>query len=407
MTNLQKTFQDLIIDSYRGLFPDINLRDEVRNVFYETPRHDFVTQFQIAKHSGSILLHGEIDEMQQYFSIIYRDQFLITHVDQENNVISSLSQPSLVLLMLNILPIRGGERVLEIGAGSGWNASMLGKLVGDQGLVASVDIHEQVVAEAEKNIKKQNQDNVVIVHQDGAFGYSAKAPYDIVIYTVGAYDIPKEVKGQVKDGGYILFVLKNHGGGDTLYLLKKVGCRLVSEFSLPCGFVQMAGASHVDSLDPVITTTRSDLIACLNKPYQQKNFWFSGKNKSQFLTRSRAFSAYLSIVSKQYIFLTDRIGVDSNDENSAFGLFIPQEGSLAVFRSEKLLSYGNHVARNYLLGFLDEWVRLGMPALACFELEAVDASEETDASECVGEAIRNDTKFRFFLPRDTSAENNF
>ena len=90
--------------------------------------------------------------------------------------------------------------------------------------------------------------NVKVIEGDGGEGYAAGAPYDRAIFTAGAYDLPHPFFEQIKEGGLFLVVIKNEGGGDTLFLLRKEHEYFESMDSMPCGFVQMRGKYQLDSL---------------------------------------------------------------------------------------------------------------------------------------------------------------
>ena len=115
----------------------------------------------------------------------------------------TISQPSTVVLMLDALQVRPGMKVLEIGAGSGYNAALLGVLAG-KGKVFSTEIVPELAVFATKNLKKAGIKNVKVVKWDGSQGYKKEAPYDRIICTAGAPKIPQVYIDQLKEGGIVL-----------------------------------------------------------------------------------------------------------------------------------------------------------------------------------------------------------
>lgn len=140
----------------------------------------------------------ELFVLEMYQEDAYADIPLPILADQ------TISQPSTVMLMLDALDVKPGMRVLEVGAGSGYNAALLGVLVGNTGKVTSTEILPELVAFARKNLKKAGITNVTVVHHDGSKGYAKEAPYDRIICTAAAPRIPDVLVKQLKEGGIIL-----------------------------------------------------------------------------------------------------------------------------------------------------------------------------------------------------------
>lgn len=124
--------------------------------------------------------------------------------DTEGASISCASQPGVVALMLDELDVRPGERVLELGAGSGYNAALLAHLVGEAGHVTTLDVDEDLVEGARAHLAAAGITNVEAVTRDGALGYAEGAPYDRIIATVGAHGVPHAWLDQLAPGGRLL-----------------------------------------------------------------------------------------------------------------------------------------------------------------------------------------------------------
>ena len=137
---------------------------------------------------------------------VYSDQAIPTK-RQDGRPISSSSQPAVMAVMLEQLGLEPGHRVLEIGAGTGYNAALMAWLVGETGQVVTVDIDDDIVAGARAHLAAAGFDWVRVVCGDGALGYPDAAPYDRIILTVGAWDIAPAWIEQLRPGGRLLLPL--------------------------------------------------------------------------------------------------------------------------------------------------------------------------------------------------------
>ncbi|MFC4010527.1 methyltransferase domain-containing protein, partial [Nonomuraea purpurea] len=111
----------------------------------------------------------------------YGHDSVITHRDENGRAISSASGPGVVAAMLEQLDVQPGDRVLEIGAGTGYNAALVAELSGPGGHVTAVDIGADIVAGARRGLTAAGFDRVKVVHGDGAAGHPEDAPYDRII----------------------------------------------------------------------------------------------------------------------------------------------------------------------------------------------------------------------------------
>ncbi|MFH8109893.1 MAG: protein-L-isoaspartate(D-aspartate) O-methyltransferase [Candidatus Aenigmatarchaeota archaeon] len=115
----------------------------------------------------------------------------------------TISQPSIVAIMLENLDLQKNQKVLEVGAGSGWNAALIGSIV-YPGKVFTIEIEKELVDFAKENLNKLNIRNVEIIHGDGGLGYEKEAPYDRCIITAACPKIPPPLIEQLKDDGKLI-----------------------------------------------------------------------------------------------------------------------------------------------------------------------------------------------------------
>lgn len=113
----------------------------------------------------------------------------------------TISQPYVVALMIRALCLHSGDRVLEIGTGSGYAAALLGQIAAE---VHTVERLRQLVNFARANLQKLEYANVFVHHGDGTRGWPASAPYDAIVVAAGGPDIPQSLKEQLVIGGRLV-----------------------------------------------------------------------------------------------------------------------------------------------------------------------------------------------------------
>ncbi|WP_046766809.1 methyltransferase, FxLD system [Jiangella alkaliphila] len=141
----------------------------------------------------------------------YSDQPVATKHDAAGAAISAASEPTIVTTMLEQLGVEPGHRILEIGAGTGYNAALLAHLTGDHGHVTTMDVDEDIVTAARAHLAAAGVGNVTVRLGDGALGHPDAAPYDRIIATVGAWDLPVTWRRQLAPGGRIVVPLRLRG----------------------------------------------------------------------------------------------------------------------------------------------------------------------------------------------------
>lgn len=175
-----------------------------RAAFAAVPRHVFVPYFWTGRGAGHERLWGQDPDPERrarWLRGVYVDTPLATRM-RDGLQVSSSSQPSLMAKMLAALDVRDGDDVLEIGAGTGYNAALLCHRLGEEH-VTTVDLDEEITESARAHLAELGY-HPVVVTGDGARGCPARAPFDRIIVTCTLPLIPHAWLGQCRPGARIL-----------------------------------------------------------------------------------------------------------------------------------------------------------------------------------------------------------
>ena len=186
---------------------------EVEKAFLETPREIFVPESQ--KKYSYVDTPLEIGDGQ------------------------TISAPHMVAIMCEGLDIKKGQKILEIGAGSGYHVAVISKLVGKQGKIYTIERYPSLADKAKKNLENAGITNVTIELGDGSQGLKKYAPYDRIYVTCAAPYVPPPLIEQLKDQGKLMIpvgkILCN------LELIEKKGDKINKKNLGGCAFVPLVG----------------------------------------------------------------------------------------------------------------------------------------------------------------------
>jgi len=187
--------------------------EKVEKAFLETPRENFVPQY-LKKHA-----------------------YIDTPLEIGNG--QTISAPHMVAIMAEALNIKKGEKILEIGAGSGYHAAIISRLVGPEGHIYTIERFQKLAEEAQKNLQKTDIKNVTVITGDGSEGVKKFAPYDSIYVTCAAPEIPQPLIEQLKDNGKLLIPVGKMIC--KLQLLEKKGEKTTIKDLGGCAFVPLVG----------------------------------------------------------------------------------------------------------------------------------------------------------------------
>lgn len=149
----------------------------------------------------------------------------------------TISQPYMVARMVEALELEGNERVLDIGAGSGYQAAVLGKLARE---VWSVEIVPELADEARERLSRLGYSNVHVVVANGSIGLPSRAPFDAIVVAAGAPEVPRALVDQLAPGGRLV-IPTGELGIQMLRRIRRIGDTTSDEALLACAFVPLIG----------------------------------------------------------------------------------------------------------------------------------------------------------------------
>ena len=368
-SNPQDQANDLRNTLVAGLVRQGAIRNSaVREAFATVPRHRFVPQAALVT--------------------AYADRPVFIRWDAETPI-SSSTQPTMMAIMIEQLCLEPSNRVLEIGAGSGYNAAIMAHIVGDAGNVVTVDIDQDIVDEAAANLFKTGFHNVTCVCGDGFKGVPTGQPYDRVIVTVGAYDVSPHWVDQLKDGGILVAPLWFRGANLSVALRKEDG-ELTGLSASPCTFIPIRGIwqrteGYYPVGDPPDETLQMAIALDSDDVEYRRELGrvFNQSAELREIGRSLEGRFYnQDIYSGLFMFLTAHpnvYNVYSSSESGLLqgaGLALIDPGSMsAAVLSDKYpdqaLVYGTSAAYGQLVEMLERWHELGHPAIHNLSIRAL------------------------------------
>ena len=153
----------------------------------------------------------------------------------------TISQPTTVMMMTHALELKLGEKVFEVGAGSGYQSAIIAKIVGSKGKVVTAEVLPELVSFAKQNLAKAKIENVEIYEDDGSNGLEKEAPFDKIIITAACKEFPKPLLEQLKPEGIIVGPVGGKNEQEMIRGIKDKNNKLQLEFLGPFLFSPMYG----------------------------------------------------------------------------------------------------------------------------------------------------------------------
>ncbi len=212
------TLNQALVDELKskGFIRYVSTEDAFRAVF----RHQFLPQRSLEE--------------------VYSNRAISAKQDAAGQWISSSSEPGIMAIMLEQLDLQPGQSVLEIGAGTGYNAALMAHIVGETGRVVTIEFDADLAEAATVHLATAGFERVQVVCGDGGYGYAAAAPFDRMILTVGAPDITPAWWDQLKPGGRLVLPLEFNGLMKSV-AFERAGDPLTSLSMQDCAFMPLRG----------------------------------------------------------------------------------------------------------------------------------------------------------------------
>jgi protein-L-isoaspartate(D-aspartate) O-methyltransferase len=338
-------------------------RSDVEEAFLSVPRHLFVPSKSPAEAYSA-------------------DVAIPTHFDAGGMAISSSSAPNIMATMLEQLDVDRGMHVLEIGAGTGYNAGLLAHLVGAKGTVVSIDLDDDVAREARAHLDAAGVTGVRVVQGDGWLGCpelttGARPLFDRVEVTVGAWEVSPHWISQLRTGGVLVMPLWLRPGIQVSVAFVREEDRLRSTSAHGCGFMRLRGPHAGPETQVIVrgwadrvdgTTPEREWIAAIESAVPERVAELRALLAEPATATSVALPA-LGWTTRLALEERDTIALSGRQSwwHLACGLFTPERHSLAVFDAGRIVSFGDPFCADRLHDVLPELLPLHLGDL---EIEA-------------------------------------
>lgn len=376
-------FLSILDAAFRRYGEPGGLPDRIRDAVAATPRHMFVHRFRprggpLDNRAEENTLRDSDADPEGTLAEIYSDA-VMTHVDSAGAPLPSTnSQPSYVLWLLHLLRLEPGQRMLEIGSGSGWLAAVMARLVGETGRVTGIEVLPELAAQSRADLHRLGLHNVAVYATDGAQGHAAGAPYDRAMITAAVWDVPVALWEQVTEGGRVLVPVELRGGGCQVTVLRRAGDRFVGEKAVPGWFVPLLGPAQRRPELRVALEALSFWAELGGVPSQNVPLPLAVGPGDAAGSAVAAFRAFLGRVAPGF----SVFGAGEPPEQrpwlpaEPFGIVDEASHSVALWRSGELIGYGGVGASRTLARAYADWTTCGLPGLAGLSLEVVRAGPE-------------------------------
>ncbi len=221
MVLLEEKWEEIALRKNEELIAYLKIRKAITDKRIEMalrrmPRHRFLATFSSGYGYYDL---AKNEDLEAGLRAAYSDDALMLSWGVEETPMASISQPSIVVEMLQELELKEGQKVLEIGTGTGWNAALIASIVGVNGRVTTVEVSDELAEKARERIFAYELGEVVsVVCGDGRLGAEQNAPYDRIICTAGADKLYFSWIKQLKVNG--ILVLPTDGSQDFCPMLR-------------------------------------------------------------------------------------------------------------------------------------------------------------------------------------------
>ncbi|HIE51791.1 MAG TPA: methyltransferase domain-containing protein [Armatimonadetes bacterium] len=349
----------------------------VEEALRAVPRRLFLDHFFVEEGETRRELHvNHRRPSREVLEHIYRDVVLVTHYEGDRAT-SSCSQPAVVAGMLEALELKPGMRVLEIGAGTGWNAALMAYLVGEEGEVVTVDIQKEVARAARRHLRRAGFERVRVITGDGGQGYARRAPYDRIITTASCSDVSPHWIEQLKEGGILVVLLRVFPRSDPAFKFRKQKDKLVGQLINWYGFMRLQGTYGEGGPVEILLEEPSELVPVLSCPLDSRPVpWREMVGSREGLVRF-SFVFFLGFADPRAVFVAPPLEGETYGlpPGGAYGLWDREGESACLLGLEELLVYGSEAMAERFGELFQEWMAARAPLPSEYRIEVYPRSQ--------------------------------
>ena len=338
-------------------------REDIEKAFLKIPRENFI--WSIWKKENGKWKSYPVNKntlTEKLAEEIYKD-WSIPILVENDEIISSSSQPAVMSIMIEEADIREGDRVLEIGTGSGYNAAILNEIVGKTGKVVTIEINDTVYNLAKAAFKNAGLSNdIVLLKRNAVEGAPEYAPFDSIIVTTSTPEIPHVWFDELKEGGRLVMPYVVRGSEILVKLTKLNEYILFGEGIHYVVFSRLKGVSATKHF-PLF---RNEFISL-------KEIIENYRVEDSTLTR--AFSQLSKREKQDFAFFLsthceNSFSMLTEDEKKVYGIIKEEENGMGVVAvlENKVIKWGSHAAYFEFKNTLEKWKNLGKPGLRDYKI---------------------------------------
>jgi protein-L-isoaspartate(D-aspartate) O-methyltransferase len=354
----------------------------MKSAFFDTPRHHFVKRFRRVGETVEVPVRDS-DNIED-LELIYKNQPLM-YVDDGGLIYeASNSEPAFIFHLLCLMNIRKGDRVLEIGCGTGWLLAILSRLVGSSGEVVGVEILRHLADEARSNLEKAGVQNYQIIAGDGAnvLKGSTSAKFDKVIVTASVGDVSTSFYDAVNENGILVLPLRNRGLAEEVLVLEKKNDHFRSRHLRVCKFVRMTGADRLRAGTGLVPVDQSPFWSHYTKAPIRETAYSLSPEAGNDMMALLPLSSFLSKTENR--FRAYQIGpfpkiaglstaTFGDWETIALGIEDRKSASACIWHKRILKEYCSGTAARTFERSVQEWLSFGSPSGADFDVKIFPA----------------------------------
>jgi len=359
----------------------IPFKDEIyKEAFLSVDRHCFIKE--IYGYDEHILDFKIMDNLSSnegdFLRRVYSDSSILYLKDSEGKL-SSVSMPSVVSAMINLSEMKRGDKVLEIGAGSGYSTAVFSNIVGEDGFVCATEISKEIFEITKKNLDTCSLENIHIENNDGGFGIEDFATYDRIIVSCTTADITDHWIKQLKMGGILVAPLVTRGYQVMISLKKIDEDVLTGKIYWPVRFFPLSGKfsiiSHYSFSSRELRSMKKIIETTSNTDEE-----FSEEIRALSSDTLKSFLFFLSVKNQNAICYYPREDVS---DGMGYGIFL-RTGNMSGFSllfGSKSVYWGNMESHNMLKAELKIYKAMGMPNLYSSKIKVFSRRDDYPLGE--------------------------